>query len=501
MSVIGVDLGNKRSFFSIVRGNDEKTKLGGECHDLLPARQAAGGGIPSTYFYSARRGELIAMDAESSRARPLANRLSLLKRHLNETTRLEDKEISINEVLKKVFEYGFRAALHELDAQYHESTNQVSLAYPVTYNAAQRKLLKELVESIDIDGQRLKVVGTIVEPAAAGLDYLAENGGTSSEKTVLVYDLGGGTFDVAIVTVYPMGRKRANGDIYYYDILQKNGIASLGGAEFDSRMQEIIIRKIGEKPTGHLLDILPNIVENAKIELSTSEETEPLILDPNGGYYDINVTRAEFEKATEDLVIQTVDQVRDMLGSNPNVDVILLTGGASQMPMIRQALVRAFPAYKDRIVAHRPSRAISYGAARYGVNEDYVQQRTIWDVGIGYVDSTRPDYRSYVDILIPAGTPIPCKKLNRAVTVRPTRFAATNVYEAKVVNPERYEVGRDFHKITSAILEFDKEVPKGTEIHDVLSIDEHNILRVISYDPTRQEETLVEATIEYNALK
>lgn len=474
--IIGLDFGNTRSFTSFVQGNDPVTRLGGVCRDLLPEQQASGGGIPSVFFYSQKRGELVGPDALSRNSRPAANRRRLLKRHLGESFVIDGVTFQYDNAIKKVAEYCIRMAMKELWDQYHLTTHKVSLAYPVSYNSVQRKHLIDLVNSITIDGKPVQVTGTIAEPAAAALDYLAEHGGTSRETTVLAFDLGGGTFDLSVVTVYPDGKKRSSGQTYYYDIVSQNGV-EIGGEEFDQKLREIIIRKMGEQPTGATADMLPNAVETTKIYLSDHESAEPDLTDRNGDYYDFTVTRAEFEQATKHLVDEMVGMTSQMLKEHPEVSLILLTGGASQMPMIRNALARAVPNYKDRIIFHRPSRAISYGAARYGTNEESVQQRTIWDLGIGYYDG---DDRFYVDILIPAGTAIPCTYYSRGYLRNDTQFARATVYEACVSNPDAYRVEQDFREILVTRLEFQEKAPKGTLVDDTLAIDEHNVLTVMS---------------------
>ena len=474
--IIGLDFGNTRSFTSFVQGNDPVTRLGGVCRDLLPEQQASGGGIPSVFFYSQKRGELVGPDALSRNSRPAANRRRLLKRHLGESFVIDGVTFQYDNAIKKVAEYCIRMAMKELWDQYHLTTHKVSLAYPVSYNSVQRKYLIDLVNSITIDGKPVQVTGTIAEPAAAALDYLAEHGGTSRETTVLAFDLGGGTFDLSVVTVYPDGKKRSSGQTYYYDIVSQNGV-EIGGEEFDQKLREIIIRKMGEQPTGATADMLPNAVETTKIYLSDHESAEPDLTDRNGDYYDFTVTRAEFEQATKHLVDEMVGMTSQMLKEHPEVSLILLTGGASQMPMIRNALARAVPNYKDRIIFHRPSRAISYGAARYGTNEESVQQRTIWDLGIKLI-RTSENNRRFIYIIIPAGTAIPYTGHAIGGFLEGASHAVCSVFEARVRNPDIYSIDRDFRYIMTTEIDSGDRILHDRRIDHILSIDEYNILTV-----------------------
>ena len=474
MTVIGLDFGNTRSFTSFVQGNDPVTRLGGVCRDLLPEQQVLGGGIPSVFFYSKRHGELVGADA--LKARPAANCCRLLKRHLNESFSVDGVTFQYDDAIKKVAEYCLRMAMKELRDQYHLTTRNVSLAYPVCYNPEQRRHLVELISSITIDGEPIRVTGTITEPAAAALDYLAEHGGAAQETTVLAFDLGGGTFDLSVVTVYPNGKQRGNGENYYYDLKCQNG-KELGGEEFDRKLREIMIGKMGEQPVGAVADMLPKAVESAKLYLSDHESVEPDLMDRDGNYYDFTVTQAEFEQAARELVEQMVEMTGDTLREHPQVSLILLTGGASQMPMIRKALEEAFPRYKDTIIFHRPSRAISYGAARYGAHEDSVQQRTIRDLGIALM-KTDENNRRFIRVMIPAGTGIPCACRTEGGFPEGASHAVTSVYEARVLNPDIHSIEKDFRFLMTAELDCGGRDLHNRKIDNLLSIDKYNLLTV-----------------------
>ena len=211
-----------------------------------------------------------------------------------------------------------------------------------------------------------------------------------------------------------------------------------------------------------------------KIYLSDHASAEPDIMDRNGDYYDFTVTRVEFEQSTKHLVDELVEMAGQMLEEHPEVSMILLTGGASQMPMIRSALEKAVPKYKDKIIFHRPSRAISYGVARYGAHEESVQQRTIWDLGIWLLKNNKP----FISILIPADTAIPYTNLVVGGFLEGESSAVSAVYEAKVKNPDACSIGRDFRYIIATNLDCGGRVLTNRKIDNILSIDKFNILTV-----------------------
>ena len=172
--IIGLDFGNYNSFTCFILNFDADTRLGGTVYDLLPAKQVEG--IPSVYFYSKRIGKvLVGENAVRTIAVPLQNRLRYLKRHLGEEIELDGKTISYDQAITEVIQHCIRSANKFLHAGWQISTNLVSLSYPATYTCAQRQRLIELVENSTLDdGTKVEVYGTIAEPAAAALDYLAE---------------------------------------------------------------------------------------------------------------------------------------------------------------------------------------------------------------------------------------------------------------------------------------------------------------------------------------
>ena len=214
--VIGLDFGNYNSFTCYISDFDEGTKMGGIVHDLLP--QGLNDGIPSVFFYSKKIGTLCGEDAVRNRAKPVENRVRYLKRHLGERMTLDggDTTIPYDAAITEVIQHCVRKANEQLKSGYQVTTNLISLSYPATYTFAQRQRLIELAEKATLaDGTKVKVYGTIAEPAAAALDYLAEFSKSTKETTILVYDLGGGTFDLALVSAYPAGKRNSSGDLYY----------------------------------------------------------------------------------------------------------------------------------------------------------------------------------------------------------------------------------------------------------------------------------------------
>ena len=494
-TVIGFDFGNYNSFPCFISDFDKGTRMGGIVHDLLPSNQRLVDGIPSVYFYSQRVGRvLIGENAVKDSAVPLQNRLRYLKRHLGETKVLDGKTISYDEAITEVVQHCIRIANTQLNKGWMMTTNLVSLSYPATYTCAQRQRLIELVEKATLeDGRKVEVYGTIAEPAAAALDYLATFVKSDKDTTVLTYDLGGGTFDLGLVSVYPKGRKNSEGKTYYYDIINTRGLEKLGGAEFDEVMFRLLQGKINVTLNQNNTEKLRNLAETTKIELSDSDEAFPQLY-VGDEFIDMHVTRGEFERASAGLLKQTIEETRKILVEHKNQqpELILLTGGASQMPMVQKELEKAFPQFKNKIACYRPSRAIAYGAARFGTSESntdpgitsgadsIVQQRVMYDIGVKYLDKQGTNY---IFTFIKAGTPIPCvSNIEPSSQSKAGESTVFRVFEARGSSPVKTEITRDYREIMSVTVNFGKVVPEGHPHEARMTVDKNGVLYIEARD-------------------
>ena len=389
--VIGLDLGNFNSYPSYIEDLEpSESRMGGRPVDLLPAGESAG--IPSVFFYTEGKPFLAGRSAVTGMARPERNRIRYLKQSLDKPLVIDGKPVvidgkawSYNDAIREVAQSVLREANRELDHITRQTTDLVALAYPASFGEPQRDRLAEIVSSATLeDGRHFRVVGTIREPAAAALDYLAQ-AGQAEESTVMVFDLGGGTFDLCVVSCYPRGRKRADGTVVYYDLHVSDGLREMGGRDFDNEVFHLLRGKLeayleerGLPMTGQMELSLRRDAEQIKKELSfppyrtLCEVYVPALEDS----VELELSREEFENAprVQDMLRQMTDMARSLLTDPtiPKPDTIVLTGGSCRMPMIRRALERALPEYADRIGGFREYRlesAVSYGAARFGVPE------------------------------------------------------------------------------------------------------------------------------------
>ncbi|MET7419060.1 molecular chaperone DnaK [Dactylosporangium sp. NPDC005555] len=265
------------------------------------------------------------------------------------------------------------------DAAKHlgEKVTEAVVTVPAYFNDAQRQATKDAGRIAGLDVLRI-----INEPTAAALAYGLDKKG---HETVLVFDLGGGTFDVSILDV-------GDGVV---EVRATSGDTHLGGDNFDHRLVEHIAGQF-QSETGidirsdpQALQRLTEAAERAKVELSSVTQTQvnlPFVTADATGpkHLTMTVTRATFEELTHDLLERTMDPVRqamqDAKVSDGDLDEVILVGGATRMPAV-QALVRRLTGGKDPNMSVNPDEVVALGAAiQAGVLKGDVQDVVLLDV-------------------------------------------------------------------------------------------------------------------------
>lgn len=512
--VIGLDFGNFYSQPCLIMGIDPKTRRGGTVHDLTDPSSNIPYGIPTAFFYASNKfGGKPACGAQAIRSNPPANCLRYLKRDMmkngqTNTATIDGRTFTYDEMIIAAAQHALRIAAAQLKMRFNIFTNKVALAYPASIGSDVKNHLVELIEqaTFEVDGKEIKaqVVGTIAEPAAAALNYLAEED-SDAESTIIVYDFGAGTFDVSVVTAYPAGKQTANGDTYYYDVVYTDGLPDVGGREIDAATVALLSELIGsEAKNPQVAREIIREAENVKIGFTNSDYVQPQIV-VDGVYMD-EISREQFERKIEPIVRKTVDLVDKAFRQNPdlNIDMIVLTGGSSQMPIVRRMLQERFPAFRDKIRFHQPSKAIATGAARFGIVErdpgvdigkkntttttstpasGPVVIRTIRDIGVRFFHGTE-DKKGYITTYIPSGTPIPyasqwvtSTKLGES---QHTRFC---VFEATNSTPDVNEVQRDYAVACDRRHDHGRIRPKGYETKTRIVIDEKHLTYLEVVEP------------------
>lgn len=507
--IIGVDFGNINSFPAIIDGMDERTKRGGMDVFLLPPEMFKLG-IPSTFHFKKAKklGErdVFSYGTAAVLAPPRVNRRNMLKRRLWQSEAIDGQNINYDDVIVGMLKHILDIANQELEDSGRKRCSRISLAYPVVFDRGKMEHLKELAERVVLkDGAKVKVVGMIQEPAAAALEYLGTLPVARAEKdvTVLVYDLGGGTFDAAIVTAH----QNAEGVMTSYEVLDQEGVPHAGN-EFTEAMLQLIIRKFQDigvqvDTRAAAMDRLRRDAEQLKCALSNPDTKVVLYADDDGN--EIEITRADLEAETEKLVTDTIEASKrlfDRCASKPTM--IIMTGGQSQMPVIRTRLEAQFPEIStDNVIIYKPQQAIALGAARFAdlnanvhVPDPPVKLRTGKMLGLANVRDEKND-RTYVSTLIPRNTQVPMAEPVVEVFHPTNPCTKHSIYlcEALRDDPDVYDDDH-FTTIAKLTINFNTAIPARPNFEVVISIDNNNNIQFSARDPKGKFQT-VSVAVQY----
>jgi molecular chaperone DnaK len=354
-----------------------------------------------------------------------------------------------------------------------EKVTDVVITVPAYFNDAQRQATKDAGK---IAG--LNVLRIINEPTAASLAYGLEK---KKNETIMVFDLGGGTFDVSILDV---------GD-GVFEVRSTSGDTHLGGDDFDKRIVDWVAEEfqreqgIDLRKDRQALQRLTEASEKAKIELSSVVETTislPFVTaDANGPkHLETKITRAKFEQLTADLVERCVGPVKQALSDakvrESDIDELILVGGATRMPAV-QSLVRRLTGGKEPNQSVNPDEVVAVGAAiQAGVLSGEVKGVLLLDVtplSLGL-----ETLGGVMTKLIERNTTIPARKSEVFSTAEDNQTAV----DVHVLQGER-ELARDNRTLGNFRLEGIRPAPRGgPQVEVAFDIDANGILTVTAKD-------------------
>ncbi|WMW22318.1 molecular chaperone DnaK [Methanolobus mangrovi] len=347
--ILGIDLGTTNSCMAVIEGGEPT---------IIPNAEG-GRTTPSVVGFSKKGEKLVGQVAKRQLITNSENSVSSIKRHIGESdyrVKLIDKDYSPQEISAMIL----RKLKEDAEAYLGETITQAVITVPAYFNDSQRQATKD---AGTIAG--LEVMRIINEPTAAALAYGLDR--DDEDHKILIYDLGGGTFDVSILEL--------GGGVF--EVLSTSGDTHLGGDDFDQRIVDYLVEEFKRNEGIDLskdraaLQRLKDAAEKAKIELSgvaTTNVNLPFITaDANGQpkHIDIDLTRAQFEKMTSDLLDRTMVSVnqamKDAKLSAKDIDRVLLVGGSTRMPAVSEAVKKATE--KDPYKNINPDEAVAVGAA------------------------------------------------------------------------------------------------------------------------------------------
>jgi molecular chaperone DnaK len=322
---------------------------------------------PSVVFFEQSGNVTVGKFAKNELKNEQDRVVALIKRHMGEdgyTVNIDGKPRYPQQISAIILRQVVEDALNVLGVEIPADgpLAKVVITVPAYFGAAERQATRDAGEMAG-----LEVINIINEPTAAAIAYgLVATGG---ERTVLVYDLGGGTFDVTIIKVSPTEIR----------VVATGGDHRLGGADWDARLVTLIAEKFKDKhrdADDPLLDLdaagsIELLAEEAKKALTRRESYTDTVV-ANGDRAKIEITRAELEACTADLIGRTLDFTRDVLEHAKQrgvigIDELLLVGGMSHSPVVKQRLIAEFPDLPTPQLAD-PDQIVAKGAALFAAS-------------------------------------------------------------------------------------------------------------------------------------
>ncbi len=368
-----------------------------------------------------------------------------------------------------------------------EKVTEAVITVPAYFNDSQRQATKDAGRIAGLDVKRI-----INEPTAAALAYGLDKG--VGDRTIAVYDLGGGTFDISIIEIADVDGE------HQFEVLSTNGDTFLGGEDFDMRLIEFLAETF-KKDTGidlHndplALQRLKEAAEKAKIELSSSQQTEvnlPYITADATGpkHLVVKLTRAKLESLVEELVTRSMEPVKQAIKDSgksiSDIDDVILVGGQTRMPLVQKAVADFFGKEPRKDV--NPDEAVAIGAAIQGavlagdVKDVLLLDVTPLTLGIETMGGVATP-------LIDKNTTIPTKKSQVFSTADDNQTAVT----IHVVQGERKQASQN-----KSLGRFDlADIPPAQrgipQIEVTFDIDANGILNVSAKDKaTGKEQSIV----------
>ncbi len=469
--IIGIDLGTTNSCVSVLEGSEPK----------VIANPEGGRTTPSVVAF--KNGETIVGDAAKRQMVTNPDTVYSIKRLMgtDKKVKANGKEYTPEEISAMILSYMKDYA----ESYLGEKVTKAVITVPAYFNDAQRQATKNAGKIAGLEVERI-----INEPTAAALAYGIDK--QEDAHTILVYDLGGGTFDVSILEL---------GD-GVYEVKSTSGNNKLGGDDFDNRISDYLVSEF-KKENGIDLSTdkmamqrIKDASEKAKKDLSGVTSTQislPFISQGDNGplHLELNLTRAKFEDLISDLVESTLDPVRKALKdakmTKDDINKVIFVGGSTRIPMVTDLVKKELG--KEPSKGVNPDEVVAMGAAIQGgvltgeVNDIVLLDVTPLSLGIETMGGV-------MTVLIPRNTTIPTSKSQIFSTAADNQPAV----DVHVLQGER-QMAADNKTLGNFQLGNIAPAPRGVpQIEVTFDIDANGIVNVKAKDLGTQKEQSITIT-------
>lgn len=459
-------------------------------------------GIPSEFYYDRECGILIGQDAlDAGQGEAAANLVTEVKMAIlsGKSFVLDGKTFSAKDIIKEIYKTLILKAVQVAKKRsINTNIEGIVISVPAKFGMQERGLISEAAREC-LGTTKVPIRAIIKEPVAAAISYY--NTELEDNKYILVYDLGGGTCDVALV-------RSDSSSAEHYTVVDSD-MVRLGGRDWDEELvkyiTQIIENKSGIRIRGNVgfEEKIRRTAITVKHDLSDPSKSRSIArVELNGRIYTTPISKTVFDEITAHLLRQTLDclqEVYDKHSASCRIDEIICVGGSSNMLQVEEGLLKRFPKCKIRL--YEPEHAVVNGATIYANMPQINVLKDVASFSYGTDSNTHygyPDNKEIVSNIIIKGALLPVtQSKGYCPTVAGQTIVAFRIYESEYTDDEYDRARPDKRFVGTVELKLPPNSPKDLRLRCQLSLNTEGMLEVTASEPSGKK---VMSTFKLQAL-